>query len=356
MDWILPIGAHVEAAGTRFRVWAPAARSVEVVLYAGDAPERRATMAPEADGYFARFLEGVGAGARYMYSLDGGEPRPDPATRLQPLGVHGPSEVVDPRAHRWSATGWRGRPLEELVIYELHVGTATPEGTFDALIGRLDAIRELGATAIELMPVAAFPGARGWGYDGVNLFAPHAAYGGPAGLRRLVDAAHARGLAVLLDVVYNHFGPDGNYLRAFSPSYFTDRHHTPWGEAINVDGPDARPVRDFFINNALSWAHEYQIDGLRLDATHAIIDDGPRHLLAELADAVRASLPARQFLLIAENDKNDPGIVRADGWNLDGVWADDFHHQLRVALTGEQDGYYGNYSGSVEDLAATLPL
>ena len=357
MSWQLAIGARVDAQGTCFRVWAPTAQRVEVVRFDGGRAGDAAHLARQDDGYFAGQLPGVGPGDRYMYRVDGGDPRPDPASRAQPEGVHGPSEVLDPAAFSWHDADWRGRPLEELVIYELHVGTATPEGKFESLIERLDALVSLGVTAIELMPVADFPGERGWGYDGVNLFAPAQTYGGADGLRRLVDAAHARGLAVLLDVVYNHFGPDGNYLREFSPSYFTHRHNTPWGDAINVDGPEARPVRDFFISNALHWAHEYHIDGLRLDATHAILDDSPTHLLAELAATVRASLGhERHFVLIAEDDRNQPGLARRGegGWGLDGMWADDFHHQVHVALTGEQDGYYANYSGSSADLAATL--
>jgi maltooligosyltrehalose trehalohydrolase len=278
--------------------------------------------------------------------------------------------VVAPALFAWSDAAWRGLPIEQLVIYELHVGAATPEGTFDALIPRLDDLLALGVTAIELMPVADFPGERNWGYDGVCLFAPARAYGGPEGLRRLVDAAHARGLAVLLDVVYNHLGPDGNYLRDFSRDYFTARHHTPWGDAINVDGPNSRPVRDFFIGNALHWAHEYHLDGLRLDATHAILDDSPVHLIAELAATVRASLPpGRHFVVIAENEEKNPGLLRpldqaapplsddpapVANWGLDAVWADDFHHQVRVALTGERDGYYAGYTGSAEDLALTI--
>lgn len=369
MIWELPIGALPDAEGTRFCVWAPSARQVEVVLHTDGGP-RAHPLTRDADGYFGGRVEGVGPGARYSYRLDGGDPRPDPASRSQPEGVHGPSAVVDPRAFTWSDHDWRGLPIEDLVIYELHVGAATPGGTFDSLIERLDAVKELGATAIELMPVADFPGERNWGYDGVNLFAPARAYGGPEGLRRLVDAAHARGLAVLLDVVYNHFGPDGNYLWGYSRDYFTDRHKTPWGDAVNFDGPESKPVRDYFIGNALHWAHEYHLDGLRLDATHAIIDDSPTHLLAELAATVRASLPAgRHFALIAENEENNPGIVRpasgaapqlsddpavAVAWGLDGVWADDFHHQVRVALTGEREGYYADYTGSAEDLALTI--
>jgi maltooligosyltrehalose trehalohydrolase len=372
--WSLPIGARPDQAGVHFRVWAASVKHVEVVLY-DDARETGVfALTPESDGYFAGYIAGIGPGARYMYRLDSGDPRPDPATRFQPAGVHSFSQVVDPALFEWTDDGWRGIPLEDAIIYELHVGTATEVGTFDALIERLEDLRDLGVTAIELMPVADFPGERNWGYDGVNLFAPARAYGGPEALRRLVDAAHARGLAVLLDVVYNHLGPDGNYLRQFSQDYFTDRHHTPWGDALNLDGPGSAPVRAFFIANACYWAHEYHIDGLRLDATHALIDTSEKHLLAELANAVHASLPPdRHFLLIAENENNDPNLVRGigdGGWGmgdgmqepisnpqplgLDAVWADDFHHQLRVALTHEREGYYHDYSGSVEDLAATL--
>ncbi|NJM06543.1 malto-oligosyltrehalose trehalohydrolase [Candidatus Gracilibacteria bacterium] len=370
MSWTLPIGAQPLSNGVFFRVWAANARRVEVVHYEGDRPSAAYILAAEGDGYFSANINALAVGARYMYRLDGGTPRPDPAARFQPEGVHSPSLVVDPQAFAWSDSDWCGVALDELVVYELHVGTASEAGTFDALIPQLDAIRDLGATAIELMPLADFPGTRNWGYDGVALYAPARCYGTPDDLRRLVDAAHARGLAVLLDVVYNHLGPDGNYLREFSRDYFTERHHTPWGAALNIDGPNSRPVRDFFINNALYWAHEFHIDGLRLDATHAIIDDSPRHLLAEMAATVRASLPPeRNFLCIAENEHNDPAIVRplatatqpvdddpatALAWGLDGVWADDFHHQVRVALTGERDGYYADYTGTAADLAATI--
>jgi maltooligosyltrehalose trehalohydrolase len=370
MSWQLPIGAQPTVDGVRFRVWAPNAQQVEIVRYEGERPVTNYLLAAEGDGYFSGNLSDITVGARYMYRLDGGEPRPDPAARFQPEGVHGPSLVIDPHTFRWSDTAWRGVGLNDLVIYELHVGTATTEGSFAALIARLDALRDLGVTAVELMPLADFPGARNWGYDGVALYAPARAYGTPDELRQLVDAAHGRGLAVLLDVVYNHLGPDGNYLREFSRDYFTERHHTPWGAALNVDGHNSRPVRDFFIHNALYWAHEFHIDGLRLDATHAIIDESRPHLLAEMAAAVRASLPPdRQFLFIAENEHNDPTILRplaemtalvdddphtALAWSFDGVWADDFHHQVRVALTNEREGYYADYSGSAEDLAATI--
>jgi maltooligosyltrehalose trehalohydrolase len=255
-----PLGAQVKGDGVRFRVWAPGHERVDAVLYGPDA-ERMVPLAAEGEGYFAAWVEGAGAGTRYRFRLDGEGAYPDPASRSQPDGVHGPSEVVNPDAFRWTDGGWRGVPMDELVVYELHVGTATPEGTFDALAERLDHFVELGVSALELMPVSAFPGERGWGYDGVYPFAPHAAYGGPEGLRRLVDAAHARGLGVILDVVYNHFGPEGNYLPALtSGRIFTDRHHTPWGAAVNYDGPESGPVREMIVQNALHWAHEYHLD------------------------------------------------------------------------------------------------
>jgi maltooligosyltrehalose trehalohydrolase len=358
MTWTLPIGARYAGGGTHFRVWAPKATRVAVVLFDGPAPGDAHALAPEGDGYFAGFVEGVEPGTDYMYRLDGGATRPDPASRFQPAGPHGPSRVVDPSAFSWGDAGWRGVPLEELVIYELHVGTFSAEGTFDGVITRLPQLRELGVTAIEIMPVAECPGRRNWGYDGVNLFAVEEAYGGPEGLRRLVDAAHREGLAVLLDVVYNHLGPDGNYLREFSDSYFNARHPTPWGDALNFDDDASAPVRAYFVANACFWAHEFHMDGLRLDATPQIIDESQTHILAELATTVRATLPAeRHFVIIAENDHNEPEVVRAaeqGGWGLDGVWADDFHHQLRVLLTGSRQSYYSNYTGAAEDLAATI--
>jgi maltooligosyltrehalose trehalohydrolase len=360
MSWSLPIGAQVTRQGVRFRVWADAAKQVAVQLFENGSPT--ATHALERDpnepGYWQAEIRGIGAGARYAYSIDGGEPRPDPASRWQPDGVHAPSAVVDPASYRWSDDTWRGTQLDDLIIYEVHVGTATAEGTFTALVEKLPYFRELGVTALEIMPVHDFPGSRNWGYDGVDLYAPANCYGGPEGLKRLVDAAHAHGLAIILDVVYNHFGPDGNYLRVFSPHYFTDRHCTPWGDALNLDGEGSDAVRSFLINNALYWAHEYHVDGLRLDATHALIDDSPQHLLQQLTAAVCATLPVeRQFLLTAEDERNDPLLARSiakAGYGLDAIWADDFHHQVRVALTGEQHGYFANYNGSVPDLITTI--
>ena len=298
------------------------------------------------------------AGTLYRYRVNEEWGYPDPCSRSQPEGVHGPSQVVDPAVFRWTDGGWRGPDAESLVIYELHVGTYTPEGTFDAMIGQLDGLRDLGVNALELMPVAEFPGRRNWGYDGVDLFAPASAYGGPDALRRLVDAAHARGLGIILDVVYNHLGPDGNYLRFFSPDYFTDRYRTPWGDAINFDGPNSSRVRRFFVENALYWFHEYHVDGLRLDATHNIFDQGGKHVIQELAEAVREHGPAgRRVLLIAEDERNELRLVlprEGGGYGLDALWVDDFHHSVHVLLTGEYRGYLGSYEGTAEEVARLL--
>jgi maltooligosyltrehalose trehalohydrolase len=356
--WELSIGATPVADGVRFRVWAPGHQRVDVVVYGPDV-ETAYPLEPEEDGYFAGLVTAVGAGTRYKYRLDGEETLPDPASRSQPDGVHGASEVVDPAAFEWTDAGWKGIPIEQMVIYELHVGTAAPQGTFDALVERLDDLVELGITAIEIMPVAEFPGERNWGYDGVGLYAPAHAYGGPDAFKRLIDAAHGRGLAVVLDVVYNHFGPEGNYLPAFtSGRIFTERHHTPWGAAVNYDGPDSGPVREFVVQNALHWIHEYHIDGLRLDATHAIVDDSPVHVLQELTTRVRALAgPDRHVVFIAEDERNERQVVQPvekGGLGLDGVWADDFHHQLRRLIAGDQEGYYASYTGMTDDLAFTL--
>ncbi|MFB3816462.1 MAG: malto-oligosyltrehalose trehalohydrolase [Candidatus Methylomirabilales bacterium] len=335
--------------GTRFRVWAPRCRRVDLLL-AGAGPTR---MQEAGEGWFEALAPSAGPGTRYRYLLDGERERPDPASRSQPAGVHGPSEVVDPAAFPWTDAGWRGQPLARMVLYELHVGTFTPEGTFDAVIPRLPALADLGVTALELMPVASFPGRRNWGYDGVAPYAPQRSYGGPAGLRRLVDACHRHGLALVLDVVYNHLGPEGNYLAEYGP-YFTDRYETPWGQAINFDGADARPVRDFFIANACAWVEEYHVDALRLDAIHGIFDASPRHILAEMNQAVQALAGrlGRSVPLIAESDLNDRRVVEdvPRGYGLAGQWSDDFHHAVHVLLTGERRGYYADF-GAVEDLA-----
>ncbi len=325
-----------------FRVWAPDAGRAEVVQGA-----RRLALAPAGGGWWARRAPDAGPGSEYMFSLDGGPPRPDPRSPSQPEGVHGPSRVVDQAAFAWSDGGWRGLPLAGSVLYECHIGTFSADGTFDGAIGHLDHVAGLGVDAIELMPVAEFPGSRGWGYDGTDLFAPHHAYGGPDGLKRLVDAAHARGLGVIMDVVYNHLGPDGNYLSDFGP-YFSALHRTNWGAAVNFDGPGSAEVRRFFIDNALMWLRDYHCDGLRLDAVHAIADDSAIHILEELA-AEATALAAhcgRPLLLIAESDRNDPRYVRSPatgGYGLAASWADEWHHALHAVLTGERTGYYEDF-------------
>jgi maltooligosyltrehalose trehalohydrolase len=325
-----------------FRVWAPDAGHAEVVL-----GTRRLALAPAGGGWWARRVAGAVPGSEYMFSLDGGPPRPDPRSASQPAGVHGPSRVVDQAAFGWSDSGWRGLPLAGSVLYECHTGTFSAEGTFDGAIRHLDHVAGLGVDAIELMPVAEFPGRRGWGYDGTDLFAPYHAYGGPDGLKRLVDAAHARGLGVIMDVVYNHLGPDGNYLPDFGP-YFSARHRTNWGAAVNFDGPGSDEVRRFVIDNALMWLRDYHCDGLRLDAVHAIADDSAIHILEELAAeaAALAAYCGRPLLLIAESDRNDPRYVRspaAGGYGLAASWADEWHHALHAVLTGEKSGYYEDY-------------
>ena len=344
------LGAHLLPGGhARFAVWAPRAEALAVELLPREPgpPPRRLELHRDGD-VFTGTAAGLADGDRYVLAFPDGRRRPDPRSRRQPEGVHGPSALVDFGRLRPRAAPLP--PLTDWSIYELHVGTFSPEGTFEGVVRRLDYLRfELGVSAIELMPVSPFPGTRGWGYDGVHPFAVQESYGGPAGLLRLVDAAHERGLAVILDVVYNHLGPDGNYLRDFGP-YFTDRHHTPWGEAVNFDGPDAPPVRAYFVENAVSWIRDYGIDALRLDAVHAIRDDSTPHVLAELAAAVQAE----GGRVIAESDLNDPVTVlprEAGGWGHDAQWSDDLHHALHALLTNERTGYYLDF-GQASDLAA----
>ncbi len=353
----LTLGALPESHATRFRVWAPTTERVEVVAWGTGAPEHVFVLRRSADGTFAGTSTDFRPGDRYGYRLDGEGPYPDPASRFQPEGVRGPSEIIDPSAFAWTDKGWAGITRDDLIVYELHVGTFTPEGTFAGATERLPELARLGVTAIELMPVGDFPGRWNWGYDGVSLFAPARCYGRPDDLRRLVDRAHSLGMAVLLDVVYNHFGPDGCSLMRFSPSYLSDSHRTPWGPAVNLDGPDSPRVRAFFIENALHWIHEYHIDGLRLDATHAMIDEGPRHFLAELSATVREQVSHRSIHLIAEDHRNLSSMLQPEfdgGWGLDGLWSDDFHHQLRRLLTGDDDGVYRDFAGSTADLATTI--
>ncbi|HEU5118807.1 MAG TPA: malto-oligosyltrehalose trehalohydrolase [Isosphaeraceae bacterium] len=353
--WQPSLGAWPDQGGTRFRVWAPEMSRLEVVI---EGAERQAfPMEKYQDGTFGIRLDHVGPGTRYRYRIEEGGEFPDPASRYQPEGVHGPSAVVDPTRFAWSDEGWVGVIHEDLVLYEMHTGTFTPEGTFQAAAERLKHLVALGVTAVELMPVSDFPGSRNWGYDGVDLFAPARCYGTPDDLRRLVDEAHRLGLAVFLDVVYNHLGPEGNYLEVYSPYYFSTKHENPWGRGVNVDGPHGEMVRSFFIENALHWIHEYHIDGLRLDATHAIVDDRSRHFVTELTTRVRESVHGRRVYVIAEDHRNLAYMVKGEGeggWGLNGVWADDFHHKVRVALAGDNEGYYSDYSGSMSDLAVIL--
>ncbi|MBI2364784.1 MAG: malto-oligosyltrehalose trehalohydrolase [Deltaproteobacteria bacterium] len=340
-----PIGARLlDNNRCLFRVWAPAASSVDVIVVAPT--QRSVLLAHSADGYFSAEVENIPNGSLYHYRLNDEKDRPDPASRFQPQGVHGPSQVVDP-AFPWEDAHWLGLPLQSYILYELHVGTLTSEGTFDAIVPHLPELKDLGITAIELMPVAQFPGSRNWGYDGVQPFAVQNSYGGPQGLKRLVNACHKVGLSVVLDVVYNHLGPEGNYLADFGP-YFTDRYKTPWGPALNFDGPESDHVRRYFIDNALYWINEFHFDALRLDAVHAILDHSPYTFLEQLADEVHSQAKTlnRQVFLFPESAANDSRLVRArelGGYGLDAQWNDDFHHALRGVLTGERSGYYVDY-------------
>ncbi len=329
-----------------FIVWAPHIEQVELQLLSPST--KILPMTQDHQGYWHITASGINPDDRYQYRLNGTQSYPDPASRYQPDGVHAASAVVDHAAYIWEDSDWSGLPLSDYIIYELHVGTFTPAGTFDAIIPRLADLKDLGITAIEIMPVAQFPGARNWGYDGVYLFAVQNSYGGPAGLKRLVDACHQQNIAVIMDVVYNHFGPEGNYTGCFGP-YVTDQYKTPWGSAINFDGPDSGGVRHFFIQNALSWFEDYHIDALRLDAIHAIYDCGAKHILAELATAVKALSQKlnRPCYLIAESDLNDVRVIQPQpqgGYGIDAQWCDDFHHALHTTLTGEGNGYYEDFT------------
>ena len=342
-------GAWLDPRGAHFRVWSPSAARLELLLEGWDQP---IALTPAGDGTFTANIDGPSHGRRYRIRVDGRGPFPDPASRWQPDGVHGESAIDDPRSH-----GWRAKPVpidrRRLVIYELHVGTFTPEGTFDSARERLPYLRDLGVTAIELMPVAEFAGSRNWGYDGAALFAPSSAYGGPAGLRRLVDEAHALGLSVILDVVYNHVGPDGAYLRAVSPEFFASHEASPWGDTVNLAEPR---VREWLTANAVHWTRDYRIDGLRFDATHALPRAEAPDFLRQLILDVREAC-GRDVVVIAEDHRKLPEMLRSPhegGWGLDGVWADDFHHHVRVITAGDSHGYYATYRPSVEDLAQTI--
>lgn len=348
----LPVGAHVTEAGVVYRVLAPDHKRVTIAIGGGNEPKRHIPLEPEADGYFS----GVDAEGRAgdLYWIEVGNTRlADPASRFQPLGVEGPSQVIDPREHSWITPGWRPPPLRGRVIYELHVGAFTAEGTFTAAIDRLDDLVDLGVNAIELMPLADFAGRRNWGYDGVMLFAPARCYGRPNELRMLIDAAHARGLAVIVDVVYNHLGPVGNVLPRLSRDYMHSERESGWGQSLNFDGPNSGPVRQFFLQNACMWFDEYRVDGLRLDALHAIHDSSPTHIVAEIAAAAHL----RGGFTIGEDERNDAAAItprNEGGWGLDGLWSDDFHHAIRVALTRQREAHFGSYGGRPEEWVTAL--
>jgi maltooligosyltrehalose trehalohydrolase len=339
----MPYGAEITSDGVRFALWAPTAGDVSLVLDNVELP-----LNADKDGWYRVVSADARPGSRYGYRIDGNLTVPDPASRFQPDDVHGLSLVLDPQSYEWSDTSWTGRPWEETVLYEVHVGTATPEGTYAGLMSKLDSLRDLGVTAIELMPIGEFPGRRNWGYDGVLPYAPDAAYGSPEDLKRLIEHAHELGLMVFLDVVYNHFGPSGNYLHAYAKTFFTERHPTPWGAGINVDGEGSRPVRDFFFHNALYWLEEYHFDGLRFDAVHAIADDGKPHFIEELANRIRQAIPDRHIHLVLENEANQARWLDRDDRRAPKLhtaqWADDIHNSWHALLTGENEGYYEDYA------------
>ena len=361
MTTLFQFGPELTTEGTRFRFWAPGARRVGLKLDSGAGERLHGELEATGNGWFETFARGIGAGAKYRFRIDDELDVPDPASRFQPDGVNGPGEIVAPSIFTGVSTGpestWRGREWHEAVLYELHVGTFTREGTYEAAISRLDELADIGVTAIELLPLNTFPGRRGWGYDGVLLYAPHAPYGRPEDLQRFVQAAHERNLMVLIDVVYNHFGPEGNYLHRYAPDFFTSAHHTPWGSAINYAHPI---VRQFFIQNALYWLSEFHFDGLRVDAVHAMFDDGDVHFIDELVDSVqRGPGSDRRVHVVLENHHNEARRLgrqgQAAGSPIVSQWNDDFHHPLHVLLTGESDGYYGDYSDApVKHLARVL--
>jgi maltooligosyltrehalose trehalohydrolase len=350
-----PIGAEpAPEGGVHFRVWAPRRETVEVVV---EAPLPDGVLHRESEGYFSGLVAGAAPGSLYRFRLDGQSAFPDPASRFQPQGPHGPSQVIDPATFSWHDQGWPGIALKGQVIYELHIGAFTPEGTFESALRELPELARAGFTVIEIMPVADFPGRFGWGYDGVGLFAPAAIYGTPDDFRRLVDAAHSLGLGVMLDVVYNHVGPDGNYLQQFSADYFTSRYENEWGDAINYDGANSCPVREWAITNARYWVEEFHLDGLRLDATQQIFDASPEHIMAALTSAARESAAPRKVVITAENEPQHARLARpleCGGYGLDALWNDDFHHSARVAMTGFNEAYYSDYRGQPQEFISAI--
>jgi maltooligosyltrehalose trehalohydrolase len=350
----LPVGAEPMAGGVDFRAWAPRRREVEVIIETEHGVRSEVyRLVPEGNGYFSDFVPGIGAGTLYRYRLDSGEGLyPDPASRFQPKGPHVPSQVVDPGSFHWADNDWQGVGVEGQVLYEMHVGTFTRAGTWASAERELRPLADLGVTCLEVMPVADFAGRFGWGYDGVNFFAPTRLYGSPDDFRRFVDRAHALGMGVILDVVYNHVGPDGNYLREFSHHYFTDKHCTAWGDAINFDDRDAGPVREFFLANIRYWIEEFHIDGYRFDATHAIKDDSPEHILAAISREARQAGAAKSVYLVNENEPQHTRVVRPPeegGYGMDALWNDDFHHSAMVSLSGRGEAYYTDHPGSPQE-------
>lgn len=348
----LPIGAEPQrGGGTHFRLWAPKRSKVEAIIE--EPGNSRTELQRQADGYFAGFCAEASAGDLYRFRLDDEELAiPDPASRFQPQGPHGPSQVIDPSAYRWTDEYWSGVPAHGQVLYEMHIGTFTQEGTWDAASRQLEELKRLGVTCLEVMPVNEFPGAFGWGYDGVDLFAPFHHYGGCDDFRRFVDRAHAMGIGVILDLVYNHIGPDGNYLKQFADTYFNAEHQTDWGEAINFDGRESAPVREFFVSNAVYWITEFHLDGFRFDATQAIVDTSRDHILAEITRAVRAVAGKRTLYLVNENEPQHTRLVRPvkeGGYGMDALWNDDFHHSALVALSGHAEAYYMDHPGTPQE-------
>ena len=352
----LPVGAEIiPDHGVHFRVWAPARKRVEVVLLSGGRPTSFCELSPE-DGYFAGVLSDATEGTLYKYRLDGGDLFPDPASRFQPEGPHGPSQVINPGNFRWTDHKWQGVKIPRQIIYELHIGTFTPEGTYHSAISKLKHLKDTGITVLELMPLAEFSGRFGWGYDGVELFAPSHLYGTPDDLRAFIDAAHGIRLGVILDVVYNHLGPDGNYLKQYSQHYFTEKA-TEWGEAINFDGPNSLPVREFFLANVEYWIREFHMDGVRLDATQSIFDSSDEHILAAIARTAHKAADGHATIVIAENEPQNVRLVRPvnqRGYGLDALWNDDFHHSAMVALTGRKEAYYQDHSGTPQEFISAV--
>jgi maltooligosyltrehalose trehalohydrolase len=353
----MPIGAEITDDGAHFRIWAPRSQKVAVQLTSASGSENKvAPLEPEADGYFSGLVSDARVNALYKFQLDSGL-FPDPASRFQPEGPHGPSQIIDPKAFRWTDSAWRGVPREARVIYEMHIGTFTREGTWASATKQLPELARLGITVLEIMPVADFPGRFGWGYDGVNLFAPTRLYGTPDDFRAFVDRAHGLGLGVILDVVYNHVGPDGNYLKQFSPDYFSSRYQNEWGEALNFDGANSGPVRELFIANAGYWIDEFHLDGLRLDATQQIFDCSDEHVLAGISRRVREAGNGRATYLVAENEAQHSKLVRTfeqGGYGLDALWNDDFHHSATVAITGHNEAYYSDHLGHPQEFISTM--